>query len=173
MPPCSSLVNSIKEICAFPSESESERIISGFRWIGLFSSEICQVRNGNLLDTLCGRLEGLMKYEQGERDLVMLQHKFIVEWADGSVVCDYFLCLGRKITQCHLYKLANAHLNSGSVWLPVGPFCYGFDCWIALWNCHTACPRRCADRAGSTCPVRREDLCSTSGGVGKRGCRHG
>ena len=25
-----------------------------------------------------------MKYEQGERDLVMLQHKFVVEWADGK-----------------------------------------------------------------------------------------
>lgn len=25
-----------------------------------------------------------MKYEDGERDLVMLQHKFIVEWADGT-----------------------------------------------------------------------------------------
>jgi len=25
-----------------------------------------------------------MKYEEGERDLVMLQHKFVVEWADGS-----------------------------------------------------------------------------------------
>lgn len=27
-----------------------------------------------------------MKYEQGERDLVMLQHKFVVEWADGTEV---------------------------------------------------------------------------------------
>jgi hypothetical protein len=27
-----------------------------------------------------------MKYEAGERDLVMLQHKFYVEWADGSGV---------------------------------------------------------------------------------------
>ncbi|KAK7684332.1 hypothetical protein QCA50_012656 [Cerrena zonata] len=29
-------------------------------------------------------LEDLMQYEQGERNLVMLQHKFIVEWADGK-----------------------------------------------------------------------------------------
>lgn len=27
-----------------------------------------------------------MKYEPGERDLVMLQHKFVVEWQDGSQV---------------------------------------------------------------------------------------
>ena len=26
-----------------------------------------------------------MAYEKGERDLVMLQHKFVVEWADGKV----------------------------------------------------------------------------------------
>jgi spermidine synthase len=56
------------------------------RWIGLFSSEKAVVRGGNLLDTLCARLETLMRYEQGERDLVMLQHKFVVEWKDGSEV---------------------------------------------------------------------------------------
>jgi hypothetical protein len=42
--------------------------------------------SGNLLDTLCARLERLMEYEPGERDLVMLQHKFVVDWADGSEV---------------------------------------------------------------------------------------
>lgn len=26
-----------------------------------------------------------MKYEEGERDLVMLQHKFVVEWPNGTV----------------------------------------------------------------------------------------
>ncbi|KAG8802801.1 hypothetical protein FRC16_008617 [Serendipita sp. 398] len=41
----------------------------------------------NREDTLCARLETLMAYEEGERDLVMLQHKFTVEWTkeDGSV----------------------------------------------------------------------------------------
>ena len=47
-------------------------------------------RAGNLLDTLCARLESLMKYEQGERDLVMLQHKFVVEWADKTEVRNSF-----------------------------------------------------------------------------------
>lgn len=39
---------------------------------------------GNPLDTLCARLEGPMKYENGKHDLVMLQHKFEVVWTDGS-----------------------------------------------------------------------------------------
>ncbi|THV02830.1 spermidine synthase [Dendrothele bispora CBS 962.96] len=87
----SKLVEKIKSVCAFPSESEATRIISGFRWIGMFSSDkvITRAAAGaqypNLLDTLCTRLEELMKYEAGERDYVMLQHRFVVEWKDGKV----------------------------------------------------------------------------------------
>ena len=62
------------------------RVISGLRWIGLFSHEPLVLRGGNLLDTLCARLETLMPYAPGERDLVMLQHKFVVERADGTEV---------------------------------------------------------------------------------------
>ncbi|KAI6104579.1 Saccharopine dehydrogenase-domain-containing protein [Pisolithus croceorrhizus] len=78
------LVAHIKTVCKFPDESESTRIISGFRWIGLFSLETVKPRGKNLLDTLCAQLETLMKYETGERDLVMLQHRFVVEWQDGT-----------------------------------------------------------------------------------------
>ena len=85
-PICSSLVSRVKAICQFESEAEAIRIISGLRWIGLFSNEVVKPRGKNLLDTLCARMETLMKYEPGERDLVMLQHKFVVEWADGKEV---------------------------------------------------------------------------------------
>ncbi|KAJ7432883.1 saccharopine dehydrogenase [Mycena galericulata] len=78
------IVARIKEVCAFPSEAESDRIISGMRWMGLFSADKVPVRGGTLLDTLCGHLEVLMKYQPGERDLVLLQQKFVVEWEDGK-----------------------------------------------------------------------------------------
>lgn len=29
-------------------------------------------------------METLMAYNPGERDLIMLQHKFVIEWADGT-----------------------------------------------------------------------------------------
>lgn len=76
----------MKKLCKFASEAESERIISGLHWIGLFSSENATITGGNILDTLCTRLEQLMSYQPGERDLLMLQHKFVVEWADGKKV---------------------------------------------------------------------------------------
>jgi len=80
------LVERIKARVEFPNESETERIISGLRWIGTFSNDPAQLRAGTLLNTLCARLEVLMKYDAGERDLVMLQHKFLVEWVDGTEV---------------------------------------------------------------------------------------
>jgi hypothetical protein len=84
--PCSALVSRVKELCSFPDAAEAVRVISGLRWVGLFSPERLVPRGGNLLDTLCMRLETLMAYGPGERDLVMLQHKFVVERSDGTEV---------------------------------------------------------------------------------------
>jgi saccharopine dehydrogenase (NADP+, L-glutamate forming) len=67
----------------FKDTPEKERILSGLRWIGLFSDEPITPRN-NPLDTLCATLEQKMQYEKDERDMVMLQHKFEIEHKDGS-----------------------------------------------------------------------------------------
>lgn len=55
--------------------------------MGLFSSDSVKPRAGNLFDTLCAQLETLMAYEADERDLLMMQEKFVVEWKDGTEVC--------------------------------------------------------------------------------------
>ncbi|KAJ8296733.1 Saccharopine dehydrogenase [NADP(+), L-glutamate-forming] [Rhodotorula toruloides] len=78
-----SLIAAVKTKTQFPSAEEEERIISGLRWIGIFSNEPVSNR-GSLLDTLCATLEAKMQYEKGERDMVMLQHKFEIEKADGT-----------------------------------------------------------------------------------------
>jgi saccharopine dehydrogenase (NADP+, L-glutamate forming) len=59
------------------------------KWMGLFSSEPATIVGGKLLDTLCAQLEKLMSFGPGERDLVMLQHKFVVEWSHGTKVYGY------------------------------------------------------------------------------------
>ena len=38
------------------------------------------------MDTLCAQLEKRMSFQPGERDLVMLQHKFVVEWSNQKTV---------------------------------------------------------------------------------------
>lgn len=79
---------------SFESEEDKKRILSGLKWIGLFSDEPITAKS-NPLDTLCATLEKKMQYEENERDLVMLQHKFEIEHADGSretrtsTLCEY------------------------------------------------------------------------------------
>lgn len=69
----------------FASTEEKDRIITGLRWIGLLTDEEI-IPRGNPLDTLCATLEKKMQYEEGERDFLMLQHKFEIENKDGSRV---------------------------------------------------------------------------------------
>ncbi|KAI9228507.1 MAG: Saccharopine dehydrogenase [Piptocephalis tieghemiana] len=63
---------------------DAERIIDGIRWLGLFSDTPVIPRGGNPLDTLCATLEQKMAYGPKERDMVMLQHRFDIQKADGT-----------------------------------------------------------------------------------------
>lgn len=62
---------------------EKNRILTGFKWLGLFSSTPATPR-GTPLDTLCATLEAKMEYGPNERDLVFLQHRFEIENKDSS-----------------------------------------------------------------------------------------
>ena len=79
------LIWAISSRTSFTDNDEKERIIAGFRWLGLFSDDKIIPRN-NPLDTLCATLEEKMQYGPGERDMVMLQHKFEIEHKDGKKV---------------------------------------------------------------------------------------
>lgn len=77
------IVAKIDSLTKFKSDEDRSRILAGFKWLGLLSDTPTTPR-GNPLDTLCATLEEKMQYEEGERDLVCLQHKFGIEWADGT-----------------------------------------------------------------------------------------
>ena len=88
-----SLVRAVRERCAFQNDEDAQLVLRGMRWLGLFSNEPVKVGGlpeqlasgtGNLLDTLCVNLEGKCAYEPGERDMVMLQHRFSVLTKDGE-----------------------------------------------------------------------------------------
>jgi saccharopine dehydrogenase (NADP+, L-glutamate forming) len=67
--------------------------------VGIFSESKITPK-GNALDTLCATLEEKMAYQEGERDLVFLQHHFEVENKDGSkdtitsTLCEYGAPIG-------------------------------------------------------------------------------
>lgn len=78
------LIAKIDSLATWKSDEDRERILSGFGWLGFYSNDNKITPRGTPLDTLCATLEKLMQYEENERDLVVLQHKFGIEWADGS-----------------------------------------------------------------------------------------
>lgn len=88
------LVWAISSKTQFTDTDEKNRVLAGIRWLDLFSDKKVTPR-GNPLDTLCATLESKMMYETGERDFVMLQHRFEIEWKEGkketrtSTLCDY------------------------------------------------------------------------------------
>lgn len=57
--------------------------MSTFERLGLFSSDPVP-KAGCLLDALCELMQEKLAYEDGERDMVLLSHDFLAEWADGS-----------------------------------------------------------------------------------------
>ncbi|KAI7850147.1 saccharopine dehydrogenase [Circinella umbellata] len=73
----------IIEKAGIANEPRLSHILDGMRWLGFFS-DIKVTRRGNLLDTFCATLEEKMQYEEGERDMCFLQHRFEVELKDGT-----------------------------------------------------------------------------------------
>ena len=87
------------------------------KWMRLFSSEPAPIVGQNLLDTLCGRLEKLMSFEPDQRDLVMLQHKFVIAWPDGTKVTLCFLSTHSKLMfLCSWNRIGDLNLNTRIVW---------------------------------------------------------
>jgi len=90
----SALTKAIEAKCSFANEDEKTQVLNGLRWLGLMDAkQKVTVRGtpaqnkagyGNPLDTLCATLEEKCRYEPGERDMVMLQHRFEIKAKDGS-----------------------------------------------------------------------------------------
>ena len=78
----------------FHDTDEKNRILKGLHDLDLFSDQPI-IPRGNPLDTLCAKLEEKLAYDKGERDFVLLQHKFSILWPDGKMeertctLCEY------------------------------------------------------------------------------------
>lgn len=77
------LIAAVAAKANFKNDAEREQLLSGLKWLGIFSDKNITPR-GTPLDTLCATLEEKMNFEEGERDMIFLQHKFEVENKDGS-----------------------------------------------------------------------------------------
>ena len=68
----------------FNSEHNIKRTIRAFEWLGFFDTNKEIDASNTLIDTLCKLLQETLVFERHERDMILLQHVFEVEWADGK-----------------------------------------------------------------------------------------
>lgn len=63
---------------------ENSPVMKRFEWLGLFAEEPLPLERGSALDVLAKRLLEKLKYEESERDMVVLHHEFIGEDSEGQ-----------------------------------------------------------------------------------------
>lgn len=135
------LITKVKELCKFSSSAEQDEILSGLRWMGLFSNDVAPLR-GNPLDTLSGRLEEICSFQPGERDMVMLQHRFVVEWKDGSMVSKGSYAQPIDSPVSANFRSEYNHIHTRALRRPQWLLRHGQVRWRYMWHCHTAASRR-------------------------------
>lgn len=64
-------------------EQDSE-IIKRFEWLGLLSDDPLPLTKGSPLDILGAKMLEKLQYEEGERDMIILQHQFIASYPDDK-----------------------------------------------------------------------------------------
>jgi saccharopine dehydrogenase (NADP+, L-glutamate forming) len=59
-------------------------ILSRLEWLGLFETKPLPAPTGSALDNLTALMIDKLRYEEGERDMVVLQHEFLVRTESGG-----------------------------------------------------------------------------------------
>lgn len=69
-----------KALSAHLNIEESSDIIQRFEWLGLLSDEPLLLEKDSPLNILGAKMLEKLQYEEGERDMIMLQHQFIASY---------------------------------------------------------------------------------------------
>lgn len=88
-----------KEVAEKMGLDETDDIIQRMDWLGLFSDEVIPVKGNKIspLDVLANILDAKLQYKEGERDMLVMVHDFLVEYPTGrterikSTMVDYGL----------------------------------------------------------------------------------
>jgi len=73
---------------------ESSNVIQALEWLGLFNQDIFDCEGTTAIDLLAGLMSKKMAYDEGERDMVALEHRFKASFPDHlesitSTLVDY------------------------------------------------------------------------------------
>ena len=71
-----------KDLAAHLEIDEDSDIMERMEWLGLLGDDPLPVQQGAPIDILTARMLEKMRFKEGERDLLILQHEFVAEYAD-------------------------------------------------------------------------------------------
>ena len=82
------------ELASFLRLDADDPVVAKMQWLGMLSDEPIGAGTTTCLDALVSLLTGKLSYAPGERDMVILQHRIFVRYADGdkeivSTMIDY------------------------------------------------------------------------------------
>lgn len=63
---------------------ENSDVMKRFEWLGLLSDDPLPLGKGSPLDILAEKLFEKLRYEEGERDMIVLRHEFTAEYPDDK-----------------------------------------------------------------------------------------
>jgi saccharopine dehydrogenase-like NADP-dependent oxidoreductase len=73
-----------RDICARLDISEDDQTIVALQWLGYFSDAPLPSGKKTAFEVMVHTLSSLMEYKDGERDMIVLVHRFITESSDGK-----------------------------------------------------------------------------------------
>ena len=62
----------------------SVKIIKAFKWLGFFSTNTKVEEHKSTIETLCALMQTKMLLPPGEKDLIIMFHRFKIQWANGK-----------------------------------------------------------------------------------------
>lgn len=71
-----------KDLAAYLKVKPDSLVIRNLEWLGLLSDDPLPLPKGAPIDILTARMLEKMQYQEGERDMLILQHEFIAQYPD-------------------------------------------------------------------------------------------
>jgi len=73
-----------KALCDYLRIEPGLAIVRRLEWLGLLSDEPLPLQKGSALDIMAARMIEKLRYGEGERDMIVLQHEFIAGYPGGE-----------------------------------------------------------------------------------------
>jgi len=79
-----SIDEAVKRVAEKIDQPEDSEVMNRLKWLGMFDKVSVKPEQWTYLDVLSAKMQEMMPYKDGEKDMIVLQHDFIAEYSDNS-----------------------------------------------------------------------------------------